>query len=159
MKPVALNDLKALTDSIKEGKRVVMIPPGIFSLILLILLLITSTVTFFGSAISIFAADTETSIKASIQLASLVLLFIFVIFPSLMIFSGKKQFSIISLYYAVAILFISCLILAGAFANQVSIQNSLTPLVICIASCVASIFVYKSPSFLLIKEFFYLLKK
>jgi hypothetical protein len=159
MNKITLNELNALTDSIKTGKRVLLFPPGISVFVLFILLLIIGTVLLVGPAISIFLPSAAVPVKATLQLGSLLFVFVFVIFPGLMIFSGQKQFSIISYYYSLGLLICSIVILSLGFLDIVSLNNTILPLISTSILSVLSVFIYKSAPFVLLKEYFYLLKK
>jgi hypothetical protein len=158
MEKTSHNEIKALTDSIKSGKRVVLLPPGIFALILSVGLLIASTVTFFGSLIALYFNDIDVSYKAIIQFGAMLILIIIVIFPALMVFQGKKNFASWSAIYALLICGLSLLILIlnllgypGGYVEQ--------PLAISFVTGLLAYFVIRSKSYRLLQEFFYLLKQ
>lgn len=151
-------NLKALTDSIKARERVVLFPPGMFSLITLVLLLILTTVLITSSSINVFLKDINFQQQALIQFSALGISFIFAIFPNLMILSGKKHFSILSLYFAWSLLILSALILLMGLIGFVSLNNAKAPLLSCLAISLFCIYIYQSVSYRLVKEFFYLLK-
>ncbi len=159
MTSASLTELKELTDSIKAGERVILLPPGIFTLIAIIGLLITATVTFFGSSISIFASEVEIPIKVAIQFTSMGIFLIFVIFPSLMVFQGNKRFSTLSIFYSISLLILSLLLTLAAVTNLINSDASITPLLISFVSSLLAYILLRSTSFLLLKEFFYYLKK
>ena len=100
MNNIGLENLLALTDSIKEGNRVVLFPPGMTAFIAFIMLMIPASVLFFAPVINIFLTGAPVSIMASLQLGSLLIYVVAVVFPALAVLSGKKHFSIISFYYA-----------------------------------------------------------
>jgi len=150
--------LTELINEIKQGKRIVLFPPGMMIFIAFIMLMIANTVLFFGSSLSIFLPDAETPVKATSQLASLLVLFVFVILPALMVLSGKKHFSIISFYYALALTVLSAIILLLGFTQVVSLFNTTLPLLACIAISITCLYIYNSASYRLLKEFYYLLK-
>jgi len=159
MKATSLDNLKVLTDSIKAGERVVLLPPGIFSLIAIIVLLIVATVTLTGSFISIFASTADVSIKAGIQFSSMGVIFLFIIFPGLMIFQGNKKFTAWSYYYAIVLVLASSLFIAIKVLELFNASFSIEPVLICFLTSLTSLLLLRSSSFILLKEFFYLLKK
>lgn len=159
MKITSLDNLKVLTDSIKAGERVVLLPPGIFSLITIIILLIVATVTMTGSLISVFASTVDVSIKAGIQFSSMGVIFLFVIFPSLMIFQGNKKFTAWPHYYSIVLVMTSSLLIAIKLLALFNASFSIEPVLFCFFASLASLLLLRSSSFILLKEFFYLLKK
>lgn len=150
--------LKDITDSIKRGERVVLFPPGMFSLISLVMILIVTTVLVVSSIIKLFFSDYGFETIAVLQFSGLGITFVFVIFPNLMILSGKKKFSVLCFYYTTGLLVVSSILLLAGFIGIFPIYNTMMPLLSCIALSIVCIVIYRSASYLLVKEFFYLLK-
>lgn len=153
-----LENLKELTDSIKKGERIVLLPPGIFSLITLVLSIIITTVLIASSLIKIFFSGNSFEIIAALQFSGLGLTFAFAILPNLMILSGKKKYSIFCFYYTLSLLATSSFILLTGFLNFIDLNNTTIPLLVSITLSLACIFIYHSTSYLLVREFFYYLK-
>jgi len=151
--------LKELTDSIKAGERVVLLPPGIFSLVAVVILLIIASVALVGSLISIFASGEAPSFKAGIQFSSMLVIFIFVIFPGLMIFQGKKSLSLWMFFYASVVLIASSFLIIINMSHFLNYNFSNTPLLFSLIFSLSSLYVMRTGSFHTLKEFFYLLKK
>jgi len=150
--------LKDLTDSIKRGERVVLFPPGMISLVSLVLILIITTVLVVSSIINLFFSEHGFETTAILQFSGLGIAFVFAIFPNLMILSGKKKFSVLCFYYSIALLVVSSAILLVGLTGLFNLNNAFMPLLSSIGLSIICIFVYRSASYLLIKEFFYLLK-
>lgn len=158
MDETSLNKMKALTENIKSGKRVVLLPPGIFALILSVVLLIASTVTFFGSVLSLYFNNIDVSYKAIIQFGAMLILVVMVIFPALMVFQGKKKFAGWSAVYALLICGLSLLIFILKSFEHPGV-NFAPPLTISFIGGLLAYFVIRSKSYSLLQEFFYLLKQ
>jgi len=150
--------LKDFTDSIKRGERVVLFPPGMISLVSLVLILIITTVLVVSSIINLFFSEHGFETTAIFQFSGLGIAFVFAIFPNLMILSGKKKFSVLCFYYSVSLLFVSSVILLAGLTGIFNLNNAFMPLLSSVGLSIVCIFVYRSASYLLIKEFFYLLK-
>ncbi len=153
-----LENIKALTESIKKGERVVLFPPGITSLIALVLILIVTTVLVASSIINIFFYHYGIETKALVQFSGLGIAVVFAIFPNLMVLSGKMKFSIMCFYYSLSIAILSFTILLSGFFQLFSLNNATYPLLASIALSITCIFIYRSASYQLIKNFFYYLK-
>jgi hypothetical protein len=153
-----IDNLRALTDSIKAGERVVLFPPGMFSLIALVLLLVINTVLITSSLINIFFTEADFKQQALFQFSSLGISFLLVILPNLMVLSGKKKFSILSYYYSWLILVFSVLMLALGLSGLLVLNKAAVILTISFIVSLSCIFIYRSAAYLLVKEFFYLLK-
>jgi len=153
-----LENLQKVTESIRKGKRIILFPPGMFSLVSLVLILIITTVLAVSSIINLFFSEHGFETTAILQFSGLGIAFVFAIFPNLMILSGKKKFSVLCFYYSIALLVVSSVILLVGLTGLFNLNNAFMPLLSSIGLSIISIFVYRSASYLLIKEFFYLLK-
>ena len=153
-----LENLQKVTESIRKGKRIILFPPGMFSLVSLVLILIITTVLAVSSIINLFFSEHGFETTAILQFSGLGIAFVFAIFPNLMILSGKKKFSVLCFYYSIALLVVSSAILLVGLTGLFNLNNAFMPLLSSIGLSIISIFVYRSASYLLIKEFFYLLK-
>lgn len=153
-----IDNLRALTDSIKAGERVVLFPPGMLSLVTLVLLLVIDTVLITSSFVSVFFIEASFQQQAIIQFSGLGVSFLFVILPNLMVLSGKKSFSIFTFYYAWFLLLCSFIMITLGLIGLLLLAKVIVILIISFAVSLGCIFVYKSPAYILVKEFFYLLK-
>lgn len=152
-----LKNLQEFTESIRQGKRIILFPPGMISLVSLVLILIITTVLVVSSIINLFFSEHGFETTAIFQFSGLGIAFVFAIFPNLMILSGKKKFSVLCFYYSVALLFVSSVILLAGLTGLFNLNNAFTPLLSSIDLSIICIFIYRSASYLLIREFFYLL--
>lgn len=153
-----VDNLRALTDSIKAGEKVVLFPPGMFSLIALVLLLVINSILITTSFINIFLSETDLQQQAILQFSSLGISFLLVIFPNLMVLSGKKKFSILSYYYAWLLLIFAVFILVLGFSGLLVLNKIAVILIISLIVSLICIFIYRSAAYMLVREFFYLLK-
>lgn len=83
-------ELEKLIESIKQGQRVVLFPPGILSFIAVNILLIASFITFFAPVMTIIGSDWQMSEKASGQFFVIILAVLCIVPPALLITRGKK---------------------------------------------------------------------
>lgn len=95
MKSNQTSEINALVESVIRGERVVVFPPGFWSVITIIMLNIGSTVMLSGMLIATFVYNLETGDKAIFQFLGLAAIFIFVIIPGLMIFRGYRRVSLL----------------------------------------------------------------
>ncbi len=86
----SLTKLNKLVDDILAGNRTVLIPPGIFYVATSIGLLLIASVFLMGGTLSLFASFITVKQTAAAQLISVFPIVICVLFPSFMLFSGKK---------------------------------------------------------------------
>ncbi len=155
-----LSELKALTDSIKAGKRVILLPPGMLVLISIIGLLIAATVTLSGPMISLFAHGLPISIQVGFQFVGMLCIFVFAILPGLMVLHGKPAFTTLSVFYSLLLLLASALMLVLILAGViVSARHFALPLGIAAVTALLALSLLHSSRFALLKEFFRLLRQ
>ena len=127
-------ELQKVAEQIARGQRVVLFPPGGWSLIATIMLLIASTVACGASAISLLAGDFPPQKKAILQLLSLMGIALFVLFPALKVVHGNKLFkTAMVLYSGFLILFDCYLLLTQAGQHQLPIGISLVSALMAVA--------------------------
>lgn len=95
MKPEQTSEINALVESVVQGERVVVFPPGFWVVIAIIMLYIGSTVMLSGMLIATYGSNIETADKVFLQFLGLVAILIFVIIPGLMVFRGHRRFNLV----------------------------------------------------------------
>lgn len=148
--------LKSLTDSIKKGERVVLLPPGIFLLISVIGLSIAAIVLISGVVIHLFFSTISTPMKASIQFGSMGIFLVFVVFPALMLFLGKKHFASWHRWFSIFLFTVSFFLLIFDFLNQ---GIFFKPLLGSLIASGLAWFTTNTAGYILFTEFFHLLKQ
>jgi hypothetical protein len=93
MKSSRFTETEALVESVVRGERIVVFPPGLWSVITVIMLLLVSTVILSGLLISIYGVNLEVDKKVYFQFLGLGVVFLFVIVPGLMVFRGQRKSS------------------------------------------------------------------
>ena len=150
MNPDELVKINKLVDSVTTGERIVLFPPGLWSIIMTILLLIVSTVTLSGFLISIYGVDLEASSKAAFQFAGMLAVLLFVIIPGLMIFRGKKKSRSVMKAYA-------WLLVAGNLFLLIVMTK--WPAVLSVLVALLAVYLAGSRWFIGCSEFYFLLKQ
>lgn len=136
-----LGKLKALTDSIRAGQRVVLLPPGIFVVVASIFLLLFTTVLLVGSMISLLGRELLPQHKALIQFSSFFLIIVFIISPSFMLIQGKKKFIKRKYYYSLSVILVGVLMI---LLNSAKGNDQVIPLYMGVLGGVSSFLLIKA---------------
>lgn len=132
-------------------------PPGILHLAFTIVFTMVGFVFFVGPALQIFAPDQPISVIAIMQLSSLAIAMIGAVLPGVMILMGKKWFTLWLRYFIFALAFFAIIAVAYALATQQSQQ--VKALLISLGLSSTAIWLSSRAKFLLLCEFFFLLKR
>ena len=150
-------DLEKIISEIRQGKRTVLFPPGIFHLAFSIVFAMIGFVFFVGAATNIFAPDQPVPVVAVVQLSSLLFLMIGVVAPGGLILMGKKRFALWLRYFLFALF---CLAAASMiYALFIGPANQILALLISLGFSGSAIWLSSRAEFLLLCEFFFLLKR
>ncbi len=152
----SLTKLNKLVDDILAGNRTVLIPPGIFYVATSIGLLLIASVFLMGGTLSLFASFITVKQTAAAQLISVFPIVICVLFPSFMLFQGKKQYLKIKFFYIDFIVLYSIISLAWA---GITTGTFWMPFIVSCALGLTARLIVRSTPYKLCLEFFYLLKK
>jgi hypothetical protein len=145
-------ELRKLVESVARGERLLLWPPGTWFLIVIIMLLIFSTVTGSGSAISLFASGLSMKNQVLIQFIGMVCMLFFVILPGIMITRGHKAFKYLMVFYS------SFIGLSDLFMLMLDVGKYQLPITISLLSAVVTLALIYRPSFIVFCEYFYLLQ-
>lgn len=155
-----LAELQALVKEIKSGQRVVIFPPGLWAFLLAIFAAIVALVTCVGPMISLFAAGAEPSAKAGMQFGGLLALVVGVVFPSLMVFQGKKQFIGILRGFAAVLAVIALVVILLITSGVISAgMDYRPPLILSLVLSSTTFILAASVPYRLLSEFYFYLKQ
>lgn len=150
MKPDELVKIKDLVERVASGDRIILFPPGLWSIIVTIMLLIVSTITLSGFMLFIYGHGLAVSSKAAFRFVGMLAVLLFVIIPGLMIFRGKKKARIVMNAYA-------WVLLAGNLFLLVAMTK--WPVVFSVLVSFLSVYLLGSRWFIGCTEFYFLLKQ
>lgn len=155
-----LIELEKLVESIKQGQRVVFLPPGIASFIAVNILLIASFVTLFAPMLSIIGSDWEMGKKAAGQFGVILLAVACIVPPALLITRGRKSLCRWFILLSSALAFIAALmVVSGMLMNIQAIQDQTPPLYVCIITSSLAAFLAQSANYQVLAHFYYLIHK
>ena len=149
--------LETLVDEIKSGKRVLPFPPGGFALIGVIFTTLPAWVLCTSVLINTFASDAEIPVRGSLHLGGVFLLIPGTIIPGLLLLRGVKKAGVVMRLMLQLILLTIFVLLWLSFVESISLLLVPT-LLAAILSGIGLVISY-TPSFLLLTEFCYLMKK
>lgn len=155
-----LTELNKLVDEIKQGQRVVFLPPGYSRFIAVNILLIASFITLFAPVVTIIGSGWEIGQKAAAQIIVILSTVLCIIPPAFLITRGKKKIRYWFVLLASALAFIAALIVvSGLMLDNSAIQGQapLLYLSIIISSLVA--YLAQSAPYQVLTHFYYLLHK
>lgn len=155
-----LAELQTLVEEIKTGQRVVVFPPGLWAFLLSIFAAIVALVTCVGPLISLFAVGASPGMKAGMQFTGLLALLIGVVFPSLMVFQGRKQFIALLRGFA-AILAVTALVVifSVSFGFISADMDYRPPLILSLVTSAMAFLLPASVPYRLMSEFYFYLKQ
>ena len=153
-------ELEKLVESIKQGQRVVIFPPGIVSFIAVNILLIASFITFFAPVMTIIGNDWQMSEKAGGQFFVIFLAVICIVPPALLITRGKKILQRWFILLPSALAFMAALmVVVGLMGNNEAIKHQFPPFYICIITSSLAAFLAQTNRYKMLTVFYYLLHK
>lgn len=154
---MATSELEKIVAEIKQGKRIVLFPPGIWHLAFTVILTMMGFVFLMGTATKIFAADKPVPVVAVAQLVSLLIPMVGVVLPGLMILRGKKWFALWLRYFIFTLALLGIVGVVYALSTRNTLQAQ--ALLISLGFLGAAIWLSSRAKFLLLCEFFFLLKR
>lgn len=154
---MATSELEKTVKEIRQGKTIVLFPPGIWHLAFTIVFTIIGYVFFVGATLQLFMHEQPISVVAIIQLSSLAIPIICAVLPGAMILMGRKWFALWLRCFIFALAFLVIIVVAYVLATQQNQQ--VKSLLISLGFCAAAIWLSSRAKFLLLCEFFFLLKR
>lgn len=155
-----LIELEKLVESIKQGQRVVLLPPGIASFIAVNLLLIASFITLFAPILTIIGSDWEMAQKAAGQFGVVLLAVVCIVPPALLITRGRKDLQRWFVLLSSILAFIAALmVVTGMLMDIQAIRDQRPPLYVCIITSSLAAYLARSASYQALTHFYYLLYK
>ena len=155
-----LVELEKLVESIKQGQRVVIFPPGCFSFAVVNVLLIFSFVTLFAPILSIISSNWEVGKQAIVQLASIPVFTVCIVPPAFLITRGRKGFQRWFVLLSSALALIAALtVCLGLLMDIKAIQYQAPSLYVSIIISSLTAFIAQSDNYRLFAHFYYLLHK
>lgn len=151
------NELEKVVSEIKQGKRIVLFPPGVAHLAFTVVLAVVGFVFLAGPAIKLFTERQPVPTVAILQLSSLLIPLIGAVIPSAMILRGRKSAALWLRRFLIASVGAGSALASYAFFVQQSQQAE--SIAISIGLLGVAIWLSSSAKFLLLCEFFYLLKR
>jgi SNF family Na+-dependent transporter len=153
-------ELESLVESIKQGQRVIFLPPGMMVFIAVNILLIGSFVTLFAPVLMAIGSDWEMKSKAITQLGMIVLAVLCIVPPAILITRGRKQFQQWFKLLSSALACLAALTLVAAMTSgwQDLLEQS-PPLYICIIISSLAAYLAQSRRYTVLTQFYYLLHR
>ncbi len=153
-------ELEKLVDSIKQGQRVVLFPPGIVNFIAVNILLIISFVTFSSPLLNVIGAEWKVSTQATAQLFSILIAIISIVIPALFITRGRKKLQRWFLFLSSFLAFSAALVIVlGSIMNVESLQSQTPLLAVCIVLSSIAAFLAQSSGYRTLVYFYFLMRK
>lgn len=151
------SELERLADDVRQGRKVLLFPPGQAFFIGAIMLSLFGFASTTASTTYILTNDLPVNVRAMTQMASIVLIIPGLIIPAFMVTRGKKRYAnwMRTFISVVALAAITMLILNKMHWQQ----NQTTPLLIGLGASSAALWLSMQPQFLLFCELFYLIKR
>ena len=153
-----LPQLEALVDEIKTGKRVLPFPPGGFTLIGVIFTTLPAWVLCVSVLSEAFANEADIPVRAGLYLGGVFLLLPGTIIPGLLLLRGVKKAAIMMRFMLQLILLLTSVVVLFSFVDN-DISLLLVPTLLAVALSVIGLMISYSPSFILLTEFCYLMRR
>ena len=155
-----LSELEKLVESVRQGQRVVFLPPGIAAFVAVNLLLIASFITLFAPIMSVISSNWEMGQKATGQFLIILLAVGCIVPPALLITRGRKYMRRWFTLLSSAMAFVAALMVTtGMLMDIQALQNQAPPLFVCIITSSLAALLIKSNSYQLLTQFYYLVHK
>lgn len=151
------SELERLADDVRQGRKVLLFPPGQTYFIGTIMLSLLGFAVTTASTISLWTTGLPVNVGAIIQMASILLIIPGLVFPALMVTRGKKRYAN---WMRIFIIMVALAATAMLILNKLHWQqNQTTPLLIGLGISSAALWLSVRPQFLLFCELFYLIKR